>query len=62
MGTLQGELSKWAKNNHFKQKCAKSTQQPKKQKGKLSTRDLEELMGTRKPVYRRGKGGAVRQK
>ncbi|WP_179955683.1 hypothetical protein [Bacillus sp. AY18-3] len=42
-------------------------QQQKKQnrhykKEKLSIRDIEELMGVRKPRYERGHGGALRQK
>ena len=35
-------------------------QQQKKEK--LSIRDIEELMGIRKPRYERGHGGALRQK
>ncbi|MGG3115272.1 hypothetical protein [Bacillus paranthracis] len=43
------------------------SQQQKKQnryqkKEKLSIRDIEELMGIRKPRYERGHGGALRQK
>lgn len=62
MGTLQDELKQWANKNNFKHSEKKPNVQVKKKKEKLSTRDLEELMGTRKPVYKRGKGGAVRQK
>ncbi|EMA6341700.1 MULTISPECIES: hypothetical protein [Bacillus cereus group] len=42
-------------------------QQQKKQnkqqkEEKLSIRDIEELMGVRRPRYERGHGGALRQK
>lgn len=33
---------------------------PKKEQ--LSKKDIEELMGMNKPTYKRGKGGAIRNK
>lgn len=42
----------------MKEKPEKS---PKKQE-KLSKKDIEELMGLNKPTYKRGKGGAIRNK
>lgn len=29
---------------------------------KLSVRELQELMGMNRPIYKRGKGGAIRNK
>ncbi|MGQ4668619.1 hypothetical protein ACUIJN_22835 [Metabacillus halosaccharovorans] len=61
MGTLQNELSKWSTKNKVKTIEPKSIN-PKKKKEKLSQRDLEDLMGIRRPRYERGSGGAYRQR
>jgi hypothetical protein len=33
-----------------------------KKKEQLSEKDIKELMGTNRPTYKRGKGGAIRNK
>ncbi|MCT6831631.1 MULTISPECIES: hypothetical protein [Bacillus amyloliquefaciens group] len=35
---------------------------PSEKSQKLSKRDLEDLMGVNRPTYKRGRGGAFRQK
>jgi hypothetical protein len=61
--TLQQGLSEWAKKNNFKVRKGKHRKEKKtKPKEKLSYRDIQELMGIHKPVYRRGKGGSFRQR
>lgn len=61
MGTLQNELSKWSKKNDMKS-TSKKNKNNKKKKEKFSQREIEELMGIRRPRYERGSGGAYRQK
>lgn len=63
--TLQGELSKWTSKNQVKTKKNTSSgkaNKPNKSNEKLSPKDIEELMGIRKPIYKRSKGGAIKQK
>lgn len=55
MRTLQSELRRLK----LAKKKEQLEQAPKKQQ-KLSKSELEEMMGLRKPRYRRGKGGAYR--
>jgi hypothetical protein len=65
MKTIQQELKKWLKINQNMERAAKNKKRFKKKKSpkeKLSDRDLKELMGINRPVYRRAKGGAFRQK
>ncbi|MCM3411245.1 hypothetical protein [Metabacillus litoralis] len=61
MGTLQNELSKWSKKNNMKSTSKKSNN-IKRKKEIFSQRDIEDLMGIRRPRYERGSGGAYRQK
>ncbi|WLR54301.1 hypothetical protein LC048_17900 [Mesobacillus subterraneus] len=61
MGTIQGELSKWAAKNKMPIKKKKETEKKSKDRG-MSTREIKELMGYYQPTYRRSKGGAIRQK
>ncbi|WP_406945742.1 hypothetical protein ACJA3J_05700 [Halobacillus sp. SY10] len=46
----------------YKRKHNIQTPHPKKKKEDFSTRDIEELMGMNRPTYRRGRGGAIKQK
>jgi hypothetical protein len=65
MKTIQQELQKWLKVNKNMERDAKKKKRVKKKKSpkeRLSERDLKELMGINRPVYRRAKGGAIRQK
>jgi hypothetical protein len=64
MKTIQQELQKWLKSNKNMKRTAKKKRVKKKknQKERLTERDLRELMGINRPVYRRAKGGAFRQK
>jgi hypothetical protein len=45
----------------YKAKPVKKRQQ-KRNKEKLSQRDIEDLMGINRDIYTRGKGGALRRK
>ncbi|MCT2535697.1 hypothetical protein NC661_06510 [Aquibacillus koreensis] len=51
---MRKELTKWSENKHKKKN--------KKKRENLSKSDLIELMGTDRPIYKRGKGGALKQK
>jgi hypothetical protein len=65
MKTIQQELQKWLKINQNMERAEKKKKRVKKKKipkERLTERDLKELMGIKRPVYRRGKGGAFRQK
>ncbi|ETT84360.1 uncharacterized membrane protein (DUF106 family) [Bacillus sp. RC55] len=56
MNVLRDQLREWNKQSKQAKKKNK-----KKQKEKLSTRDIEDLMGIRGPSYERRRG-ALRQK
>ncbi|EKS8365496.1 phage protein [Bacillus thuringiensis] len=56
MKNLKDQLREWKKQSKQPKKKNK-----KKQKEKLSTRDIEDLMGIHRPCYERRRG-AVRQK
>jgi hypothetical protein len=63
--TLQQGLKKWAKENNIQSPQETQPREKKaeqRQKEKLTDRDIRELMGIGKPIYRRGKGGSFRQK
>jgi hypothetical protein len=65
MKTIQQELQKWLKVNQNMERAEKKkkrVKKKKKSKERLTVRDLKELMGINRPVYRRAKGGAFRQK
>jgi hypothetical protein len=49
------------KRLNYKAKPVKKRQQ-KRNKEKLSQRDIEDLMGINRDIYTRGKGGALRRK
>ncbi|WBL16434.1 hypothetical protein [Sutcliffiella sp. NC1] len=63
--SLRDQLKEWKKQHGFerqiKYKMINVTLSKKKEE-KLSDRDLRELMGTNRPTYARGRGGAYRQK
>lgn len=58
--TLREQLVDWKKKN------MKGTRPNRKLKNnrreELSFHDIEQLMGIRRPIYTRGKGGAYRQR
>ncbi|MDE3837919.1 hypothetical protein C0966_00660 [Bacillus methanolicus] len=61
--TLKDQLKEWEKKNSFHRPKKKHVEKkPAKKTEKLSKSDLIYLMGTNMPVYRRGKGGAFRQR
>lgn len=63
MGTIQQGMKKWAEKNGVEISVdSKKEIKPKKRAEKLSISDLKELMGTNKPVFRRGKGGAMKHR
>jgi hypothetical protein len=65
MKTIQQEIQKWLRVNQKMERATKTKKKVKKKKRhkeRLTERDLKELMGINRPVYRRGKGGAFRQK
>lgn len=64
MNTLQNQLKKWCNKNGVQPaptKKRKKRSKPPKTPKKLSTREVEELMGSRRPTYSRHRG-ALRQK
>ncbi|HDR3896976.1 hypothetical protein [Bacillus sp. FSL W7-1334] len=56
MKVLKDQLREWKKQSNQAKKKKK-----KKRKEKLSTRDIEDLMGMHRPCYKRRRG-ALRQK
>ncbi|EKS8379512.1 hypothetical protein ACTFO8_23190 [Bacillus cereus group sp. MYBK65-1] len=56
MKVLKDQLREWKKQSNQTKKKNK-----KKRKEKLSTRDIEDLMGMHRPCYER-RQGAIRQK
>ncbi len=53
------QINKWTKRYGMKSK-KKGKSNPKSEK--LTQSDLDELMGINRPTYKRGKGGAYKQK
>ncbi|MFA1779666.1 hypothetical protein ACDX77_04995 [Bacillus velezensis] len=51
-----------AQNVGFKEKQPSSRKSTEKKPQKLIERDLKNLMGINRPTYKRGRGGAFRQK
>uniref|UniRef100_A0A7U3YCT6 Phage protein n=1 Tax=Geobacillus sp. (strain Y4.1MC1) TaxID=581103 RepID=A0A7U3YCT6_GEOS0 len=63
MRTIQQQLQKWMKaNKMFRTDKHKKEPKPKRFKERFTERELKELMGVNRPVYRRAKGGAFRQR
>lgn len=63
MRTMQQQLHKWMKVNKM-HRPARNQKEPKPKRARkdFSERELRGLMGMDRPVYRRGKGGAFRQR
>jgi hypothetical protein len=62
MRTIQQQLQKWMKaNKMFRTDKHKKETKTKRFKERFTERELKELMGVNRPVYRRAKGGAFRQ-
>ncbi|WP_336992894.1 hypothetical protein [Bacillus toyonensis] len=59
MKALKDQLCEWKKQS--KQAKKKNKKNKKKRKEKLSTREIEDLMGMHRPCYERRRG-ALRQK
>ncbi|MED2206819.1 hypothetical protein P4222_09300 [Bacillus thuringiensis] len=59
MKGLRDQLREWKKQSNKTNKTKKKKK--KKRKEKLSTRDIEDLMGMHRPCYERRRG-AIRQK
>ena len=51
-------VSNQSKGKHHTQ----SKKRNKRNSERLTRYEIEELMGTKRPTYRRGKGGAIRRK
>jgi phage antirepressor YoqD-like protein len=64
MRTIQQQLQKWLKANKVVHRADKHKKEPKTKrlKERLTERELKELMGVNRPIYRRAKGGAFRQR
>jgi hypothetical protein len=63
MRTMKNGLEKWSKSNNIQLPQSKRKRKPKqKKKENLSRQDIQELMGMNRPIYTRGKGGAIRRK
>ncbi|OIJ12673.1 hypothetical protein BKP37_12790 [Anaerobacillus alkalilacustris] len=61
MKDLGGQLQRWCKQHGMEFSKKESMEKEKKLEGKFSRNDIIELMGTNRRVYRRGKGGALKQ-
>ena len=63
---LKEQLKEWKQQHREVTGYGKKKKRRQKaEKGKpeqLSEREIKDLMGMNKPVYRRGKGGALRQR
>lgn len=59
--TFREQLTEWEKKN-MKGNRRNKRRKNKRREEELSFRDIEQLMGTRRPIYTRGKGGAYRQR
>lgn len=64
MRTIQQQLKNWMKTNKFIQRGDKHKKErkSKRKQEQFTERELKELMGMNRPVYRRAKGGAFRQR
>jgi phage antirepressor YoqD-like protein len=64
MRTIQQQLQKWLKANKVMHRAYKHKKEPKPKRSKerFTEWELKELMGINRPVYRRAKGGAFRQR
>jgi hypothetical protein len=64
MRTIQQQLQKWLKENKemYRADKHKKERKQKRPRERFTERELKELMGVNRPVYRRAKGGAFRQR
>ncbi|AWO73897.1 hypothetical protein C1N76_04465 [Geobacillus thermoleovorans] len=62
MRTIQDQMQKWIKANNMTYHPERNRKERKRNKERLTEREINELMGTYRPIYRRGKGGAFRQR
>ncbi|WP_025950446.1 hypothetical protein [Geobacillus thermocatenulatus] len=64
MRTIQDQMQKWIKANNmaYRPERNRKERKQKRDKERLTEREIKELMGTYRPIYRRGKGGAFRQR
>ena len=60
-GTLRDQLQEWRKQSAV-DKQVHHEKNPSQKREELTDRDLRELMGTGRPRYARGKGGAYKQR
>ncbi|QAS52394.1 hypothetical protein [Halobacillus litoralis] len=58
---LRDQLKRYKRKNNIQTPHPKKNT-PKKKKERMSHRDVEDLMGVNRPTYRRGKGGAMKQR
>ena len=64
MRTMQDQMKKWIKANNMVYRPEKNQKERKwkRNKERMTEREIKEMMGVFRPVYRRGKGGAFRQR
>ncbi|KLR75317.1 phage protein [Geobacillus sp. T6] len=62
MRTMKDQMQKWIKANNMAYRSERNRKERKRNKERLTEREINELMGTYRPIYRRGKGGAFRQR
>lgn len=63
--SLRDQLKDWKKQHGVSKRIIqkkRTSSNAKKKQERLSDKDLRELMGTDRPTYARGRGGAYRQK
>ncbi|MGD6993985.1 hypothetical protein [Sutcliffiella horikoshii] len=59
--SLRDQLQQWRKQTADQRQVHQEKKPPRKRE-ELTDRDIRELMGTGRPRYARGKGGAYRQR
>ncbi|MED4922919.1 hypothetical protein P9743_01260 [Anoxybacillus geothermalis] len=64
MRTIQDQMRKWIKANNMTYHPERNRKERKQKRNeeRMTEREIKELMGTYRPIYRRGKGGAFRQR
>ncbi len=59
---LRNQLNKYKKKNGINTPNPKKKRKKKSKTENFSRNEIEDLMGTNRPTYSRGPGGAIRQK
>ncbi|RDY70308.1 hypothetical protein DXT76_13635 [Halobacillus trueperi] len=59
---LRDQLKEYKRKHNIQTPHPKKKTSKKKKKERLSHREVENLMGMNRPTYRRGKGGAMKQR